>query len=61
MGAKDQTTIAFTPEADARYEWLGDAKFPPEIPEEQHGAFAEMIRAHPPFRRGAEVLESARV
>ena len=64
-GAKEETTIAFTPAAlgsptTRRYEllaseWIGrwnrsQAKFPAELPAEQQPAFADQIRQHQQFR-----------
>ena len=61
---KVDTTIALTPEAmrtaEGREllgdEWLGrwsrsGAKFPADVPPEEHAAFEEAIRSHPQFRR----------
>jgi queuine tRNA-ribosyltransferase len=64
-GDKEATTIAFTPPALSTVfaqghdllasEWLAKwnrsgAKYPAEIPREQHAAFAESIRSHPQFQ-----------
>jgi queuine tRNA-ribosyltransferase len=64
-GAKEETTIAFTPAAlgspfAQRYEllaleWIGrwnrsHAKFPADVPVEKHPAFAEQITRHQQFR-----------
>jgi queuine tRNA-ribosyltransferase len=65
-GEKLETTIALTPEAfhvasSRRYElltpaWLekwnrSRAKFPDEIPGDQHASFEQLIRAHDQFRK----------
>jgi queuine tRNA-ribosyltransferase len=62
---KVDTTIALTPEAIRKSgerellgeEWLGrwsrsGAKFPTDVPAEQHASFEEAIRSHPQFRGG---------
>jgi queuine tRNA-ribosyltransferase len=63
-GDRLETTIAITPAACSRSshhellssDWLtkwnrSGAKFPSEIPAEQHPEFERMIQAHPQFQR----------
>ena len=72
MGAKEETTIAFTPAANPASaatprhallsaEWISrwdrsHAKFPPEISPDQYASFEQVIRGHGQFQPGRDDL-----